>query len=73
MSSVRPSSPDLTWGMLSRIMLGFRRGRKVRHGIVIIPHCCLPTFALEGFIFLHSKGKGVMVLLHGQNTMDSAV
>ena len=46
MSSVRPSSPGLTWGMLARIMFGFRRGQKSK-----VWHCYYPMLLSAYFCF----------------------
>ena len=72
-SSIRPSSPGLTWGALSRIMFGLRRSRK--YGMALLLSCAVVYLLSfwKAHIFLCSEGKGVMVWLHGENTMDLAI
>ena len=68
MSSVKPSSSGLSWGMFT---FGLGRSGRVRCGIVIIPCHCLSVFILK--ILNFPMQGGIMVLLHGENTMDLAV
>ena len=67
---VRPSGSGFSWDVFT---FGPGRGQKSKAW-----HCCCPMslpvcFHPEKLEFSYAGGKGITVLLHGENTMDSAV
>ena len=66
----RPSSPGLPQGMS---MFGLGLGRKIRHSIALFHADICLFLSWNTWISLHREGKGIMVLLHGENTVDLAI